>query len=187
MLAELRRSYARLPRAPRPRLEVCLAGYFRISHTEPLIRRALDRCVTARDRRFWADALTGEAGHAALYFEDLVAAFGADVAEAIRDYRPCPAILSLLEWADSAFLNGALYRLYLEYLVAARPDLIEGLAAALPKSVAVHRAADRAHWRETHRYVAQLGGDRLAVPRIERALAAEMGHRGLFVEANAGE
>lgn len=180
MLEILRQSYARLSLMPRPLLEVCLAGYFRISHTEPLIWRALDRCTRERDHSFWTAALVDEAGHADIYFDDLVESFGPSVAGMIRRYRPCPDIVALLEWADAALLNGALYRLYLEYLVASQPERLEGLAAVLPRSVSVHRAADQAHWRETHRYVSDLGGlDEVAVLMIERALAAEMRHDGL--------
>jgi hypothetical protein len=180
MLDILRESYARLPMTQRPVLETYLAGYFRISHTEPLIIRALERCKHKRDRTFWAAALDGEAGHAAIYLDDLVGTLGESVIEAIRQYRPCPEIVALLEWADRAFLNGALYRLYLEYLVASHPEAVSALGHVLPKSVAVHLAADSAHWRETFGYVSRRGGISAgAILLIEHALAAEMRHDGL--------
>jgi hypothetical protein len=179
MLAVLEASYARLPLVPRPALNVCLDGYFRISHTEPLIQRALERSLHRRDRIFWKSALDGERGHAGIYLDDLVISFGIGVVAKIRQYQPCPETIALLQWADTSHLNGALYRLYLEYLTARHSDLLAGLAPLLPRTVALHLAADQAHWRETYRYVEQRGGiPETAILLIEHALTAEIRRDG---------
>ena len=181
MLALLKASYARLPKVERPALEVLLAGYFRISRTDGLIRHAMARADDGDDFEFWSRAAQEEHGHADLYRADLLESLGAGVVEDIAAYVPSPSAVALLAWADESNRNAALYRLYLEYhLCRADADAVAALARFLPRSMAVHRAADPVHVADCADYLARFGGDFADdIGFIEHCLGEEMRHIGL--------
>jgi hypothetical protein len=181
MKSLLHASYARLPIVKRPVLETLLAGYFRIAHTIPLIRNAINRADDEEDARFWRQAFEDERGHDDVYWQDLMETFGAEFPDHAGRYEPCPATIDLLAWADESNLHSALYRAYLEECLASAPEeAIAELSRYLPRSMAIHKEADPEHAAQTLAYLSRFDCDWAGkIAFIERCLSAEMRHVGL--------
>jgi hypothetical protein len=187
MLAEwFDASLERLKFELHPLRERALAGYFRISHTEPLIEIALRNAEGYAERKYWDDARREEFGHADLYLLDLVDTFGVGILVDITLYEPCPEIVDLLKWAEAWNINSALYRVYLEYAFCRQPA--EGLAIMreiLPRTVAVHYEADPGHAAAGLEFLERFNILPASVEYIERALMAESRWFGLDGERTA--
>jgi hypothetical protein len=181
MLREwLESSLARLNFEPHPLKERALAGYFRISHTEPLIEIALISAQGYAEYNYWKTAQREESGHADLYLMDLVDTFGREILGDIARYEPCPDTVSLLKWAADWNINSALYRTYLEYALCRQPpEGMEIMREVLPRTLAVHLEADPGHAAAGLEFLARFNILPAAVECIERALLAESRWFGL--------
>jgi hypothetical protein len=184
-----RRSFERVARNPPTNtlIDALMLGWWRIQFTESLIARELAQIHSAEETEFWRDAQLGEAGHAALYEEELRESLGGRVFDDLaRHMAPCPAVEDLLVWVRLGSVNHVVYRAWLEY--AASHQGAEGralLARFIPKSVALHAQLDADHvkacYAELERRVQQqavsVSGLYDKVQLVEMALRHELSHR----------
>jgi len=178
-------SLARLPTPFRQRVEIVLAGYWRISRTEELIQRVLDgELCDEDDRDYWTMGLEDERGHADAYRLDLRDWYGQQMAERlISAYQPCPGMYWLLTEGigDCPYTLG-IYRTYLELgLISMPPEALKEAREWLPRTMAIHEAADPGHADAGLDYLLRYHWENPAVEieMVEKMLIAEINHRGV--------
>ena len=152
LLAE---SFARLPKIERPIHEVLFAGYYRICHTDDLIKAVLEGNIADLDRLFWTQAAQEEQGHSDLYRKDLQDFCGDQYQNYLSRYIPCPEMCALMQWARETPVQLGVYRAYLESALVGQDDLARrAFSAVLPRTAEVHLALDPCHVEECSDYLA---------------------------------
>ena len=184
--SEVAKSFQRLPYVERCLLDILLSGYYRIQHTEELIRLAIKSSNSMYDDVFWSRALWNESGHAAIYLRELRNFTGHATKQLVETYVPCGQIQELLAWVRvSPKIHGAVYRAYLEVgVLLMPPNALALMNMLMPNTMRIHQNTDKAHSEDCFTYMV----DHLKrsdtewihdINYVECAFAAELQHSGL--------
>lgn len=176
ILAQLAKSFARIPKKEKPIDEALLAGYYRICHTDQLIQHVLSRRLPERDRAFWSKAANEESGHADLYRKDLEGFYGDQFEPVLYRYIPCPEICSLMRWARQKPVHLGVYRAYMESaLVSMNEAAKEAFRIVLPRTAEVHLALDPHHIQECVEYLEHFPEEQITehIETVEEAFKHE--------------